>query len=81
MILPLLGVKIKSVSVSVSVCACVCVCVCVCVCARALLAEVAGVGRTCVPRNGTFAYLLIYSSDTCLHNAHHSLPLSLFARE
>jgi len=49
--------------------------VCVCVCA--LLAEVVGVGRTCVLRNGTVAYLLIYSSDTCLHNAHHSLSLSL----
>ena len=49
-------------------------CVYACVCARA---EVVGVGRTCVLRNGTLAYLLIYSSDTCLHNAHHSLSLTL----
>jgi hypothetical protein len=61
----------------------VCVCVCVCrwvggwLCERSLLAEVVGVDRTCVLRNGTVAYLLIYSSDTCLHNAHHSLSLSL----
>jgi hypothetical protein len=55
----------------------VCVCVCVHVCVRALLAEVAGVDRTCVLGKGTVAYLLIYSSDTCLHNAHHSFSRSL----
>ena len=40
---------------------------------RVLLAGFVGVGRTGVVRKGKAAYLLIYSSDTYLHNTYHSL--------